>query len=149
MDNLKFNTEEIKKIIPHRDPFLLIDEIIDGDPGKNVTAIKNVTINDYYFKGHFPGKPIMPGVLILESMAQASCFLQFDVVKNPDKKMMLLSTVNHTKFLKKVLPGNKLIVYVELVKFRLGTARIKGSVKVGDEIVATADFMATVVNKND
>ena len=69
--------------------------------------------------------------------------------KNPDKKMMLLSTVNHTKFLKKVLPGNKLIVYVELVKFRLGTARIKGSVKVGDEIVATADFMATVVNKND
>ena len=149
MDNLKFNTEEIKKIIPHRDPFLLIDEIIDGDPGKNVTAIKNVTINDYYFKGHFPGKPIMPGVLILESMAQASCFLQFDVVRNPDKKMMLLSSVNHTKFLKKVLPGNKLIVYVELVKFRLGTARIKGSVKVGDKIVATADFMATVVNKND
>ena len=112
MDNLKFNIEEIKKIIPHRDPFLLIDEIIDGDPVKNVTSIKNVTINDYYFKGHFPGKPIMPGVLILESMAQASCFLQFDVVKNPDKKMMLLSTVNHTKFLKKVLPGNKLIVYV-------------------------------------
>ena len=149
MDKLKFNIEQIKKIIPHRDPFLLIDEIIDGDPGKNVTAIKNVTINDYYFKGHFPGKPIMPGVLILESMAQASCFLQFDVVKNPDKKMMLLSTVNHTKFLKKVLPGNKLIVYVELVKFRLGTARIKGSVKVGNEIVATADFMATVVNKND
>ena len=149
MDKLKFNKEQIKKIIPHRDPFLLIDEIIDGYPGKNVTAIKNVNIDDYYFKGHFPGNPIMPGVLILESMAQTSCFLQFDVVENPDKKMMLLSTVNHTKFLKKVLPGSKLVIYVELVKFRLGTARIKGNAKVNDEIVATADFMATVVNKNE
>ena len=147
MDKLKFNIEEIKKIIPHREPFLLIDEIIDGDPGKNVTAIKNVTNDDYFLKGHFPGNPIMPGVLILECMAQASCFLQFNTVENPDKKMMLLSIINHVKFMQKVIPGDSLVVYVELVKYRLGTARIKGSASVNNKIVAKADFMATIVAK--
>ena len=147
MDKFKFNIEEIKKIIPHREPFLLIDEIIDGDPGKNVTAIKNVTNDDYFLKGHFPGNPIMPGVLILECMAQASCFLQFNMVENPDKKMMLLSIINHVKFMQKVIPGDSLVIYVELVKYRLGTARIKGSASVNNKIVAKADFMATVVAK--
>ena len=147
MDKLKFNIEEIKKIIPHREPFLLIDEIINGDPGKNVTAIKNVTSDDYFLKGHFPGNPIMPGVLILECMAQASCFLQFNMVENPDKKMMLLSIINHVKFMQKVIPGDSLVIYVELVKYRLGTARIKGSASVNNKIVAKADFMATVVAK--
>tara|TARA_Y100001970_G_C14155041_1_gene815039 strand:+ start:725 stop:1174 length:450 start_codon:yes stop_codon:yes gene_type:complete len=149
MDKLYFNKEQIKNIIPHRDPFLLIDEIIDGDPGKNATAVKEVTLNDYYFKGHFPGKPIMPGVLILECMAQTSCFLQFNTVDDPNNKMMLLSLVNHAKFMKKVLPGDKLIIYVELIKYRLGSARIKGNAKVNGDIVAKADFMATVVNKYD
>ena len=147
MDKFKFNIEEIKKIIPHREPFLLIDEIIDGDPGKNVTAIKNVTNDDYFLKGHFPGNPIMPGVLILECMAQASCFLQFNTVENPDKKMMLLSIINHVKFMQKVIPGDSMVIYVELVKYRLGTARIKGSASVNNKIVAKADFMATVVAK--
>jgi beta-hydroxyacyl-ACP dehydratase FabZ len=147
MDKFKFNIEEIKKIIPHREPFLLIDEIINGDPGRNVTAIKNVTNDDYFLKGHFPGNPIMPGVLILECMAQASCFLQFNTVENPDKKMMLLSIINHVKFMQKVIPGDSLVIYVELVKYRLGTARIKGSASVNNKIVAKADFMATVVAK--
>ena len=147
MDKFKFSTEEIKKVIPHRNPFLLIDEIIDGDPGKHVTAIKNVTKDDYFLEGHFPGNPIMPGVLILECMAQASCFLQFNVVENSHKKMMLLSIINHVKFMKKVTPGDRLVIYVELVKYRLGTARIKGSASVNEKIVAKADFMATVVDK--
>jgi 3-hydroxyacyl-[acyl-carrier-protein] dehydratase len=149
MDKLKYTKNQIKEIIPHRDPFLLIDEIIDGNLGKDVTAIKNVTIDDYFFKGHFPKKPIMPGVLILECMAQASCFLQFNVVDNPKEKMMLLSMVNQAKFIKKVVPGNKLIIYVELIRYRLGSARIKGNAKVNGDVVARADFMATVVNKND
>ena len=149
MDKLQLNKSQIKKIIPHRDPFLLIDKIIDGNPGKNVLAIKNVTLDDYFFQGHFPEKPIMPGVLILECMAQASCFLQFNTVENPKKTMMLLSMVNQAKFIKKVVPGDKLFIFVELIKYRLGTARIKGNVKVNEEIVAKADFMATVVNKNE
>ena len=149
MKEFKFNTNQIKSIIPHREPFLLIDEIIDGNPGKNVTAIKNVTLDDYFFKGHFPDNPIMPGVLILECMAQASCFLQFNTVENPEQKMMLLSLVNHAKFMKKVIPGDKLTIYVELVKYRLGTARIKGHASVSGEMVAKADFMASVVEKDE
>jgi len=149
MDKLELNKSQIKKIIPHRDPFLLIDEIIDGDPGKNVLAIKNVTHDDYFFKGHFPEKPIMPGVLILECMAQASCFLQFNIVENPKETMMLLSMVNQAKFIKKVIPGDILFIFVELIRYKLRTARIKGNVKVKDEIIAKADFMATVVDKNE
>jgi 3-hydroxymyristoyl/3-hydroxydecanoyl-(acyl carrier protein) dehydratase len=83
----------------------------------------------------------------LECMAQASCFLQFNTVENPDKKMMLLSIINHVKFMQKVIPGDSLVIYVELVKYRLGTARIKGSASVNNKIVAKADFMATVVAK--
>ena len=149
MQEFKFNTNQIKNIIPHREPFLLIDEIIDGNPGKSVTAIKNVTLDDYFFKGHFPDNPIMPGVLILECMAQTSCFLQFNTVENPEKKMMLLSLVNHAKFMKKVIPGDTLVIYVELIKYRMGTARIKGHASVNNQIVSKADFMATVVEKSE
>ena len=149
MKKFKFNTNQIKSIIPHREPFLLIDEIIDGDPGKNVTAIKNVTLDDYFFKGHFPDNPIMPGVLILECMAQTSCFLQFNTVENPEKTMMLLSLVNHAKFMKKVIPGDTLVIYVELIKYRMGTARIKGHASVNNQIESKADFMATVVEKSE
>ena len=147
MEKFKFNKDEIKGIIPHRDPFLLLDEVIDGIPGKNVTAVKNVTLDDYFFKGHFPDDPIMPGVLILECMAQASCFLQFNTVENPKEKMMMLSLVNQAKFIRKLIPGDTLLIYVELLKYRLGTARIKGHAKVNDNIVSKADFMATVVDK--
>ena len=149
MDKIRFNKEQIKEIIPHRDPFLLLDEIIDGKPGIDITAIKQVTKDDYFFKGHFPERPIMPGVLILECMAQASCFLQFNTVENPEQKMMMLSMINQAKFIKKVVPGDKLIIFVELIKYKLRSARIKGNVKVDGEIVAKADFMATVVDKID
>jgi len=149
MEKFKFNIDQIKSIIPHREPFLLLDEIIDGIPGENVTAVKNVSKDDDFFKGHFPDNPIMPGVLILECMAQASCFLQFNTVENPATKMMMLSVVNQAKFIKKVVPGNKLIIYVELVKYRLRTARIRGHASVNNEIVSKADFMATVVDKDE
>ena len=147
--NFKFNRKEIQQVIPHRDPFLLIDEIIGGIPGKKVVALKNVSENDYFFKGHFPGNPIMPGVLIIESMAQASCFLSFNNIENVDQKMMLLSIINSSKFIKKVLPGDKLFIEVDLIKIKLGTASIKGVARVDGMIVSKAEFKATVVNKND
>ena len=147
--DLKFNKEQIKQVIPHRDPFLLIDEIIGGTVGKTAIAIKNVSEDDYFFKGHFPQKPIMPGVLIIESMAQTSCFLSFENVKNRESKMMLLSIVKSAKFMKKVIPGDKMIIKVELIKFKLGTAHIRGHAIVNNQIVSKAEFMATVVNKDD
>jgi UDP-3-O-[3-hydroxymyristoyl] N-acetylglucosamine deacetylase/3-hydroxyacyl-[acyl-carrier-protein] dehydratase len=147
--NFKFNKEEIKQIIPHREPFLLIDEIIGGIRGSSVIAKKNVVNSDYFFKGHFPDNPIMPGVLILESMAQASCFLSFDNVENTNQKMMLLSIVNSSKFIKKVTPGDELILRVKLIKIRLGTANMEGIATVNNQIVAKANFMATIVDKNN
>jgi len=147
--DFKFNKNEIKKVIPHRSPFLLIDEIIGGIPGKKVIAIKNVDENDYFFKGHFPGNPIMPGVLIIESMAQTSCFLSFNNVENVNEKMMLLSIINSSKFMKKVLPGDRLVIEVDLIKMKLGTASIMGVAKVNGKIVSKAEFKATIVNKND
>ena len=147
--DFKFNKEEIKKIIPHREPFLLIDEIIGGIRGFSVIAKKNVVNSDYFFKGHFPDNPIMPGVLIVESMAQASCFLSFDNVKNRNKKMMLLSVINSSKFIKKVIPGDELILRVKLIKIRLGTANMVGVATVNNKIVAKANFMATIVDKNN
>ena len=146
--NFKFNRRQIMDVIPHRDPFLLIDEVIGGIPGKKVIAVKDVSPDDYFFKGHFPDKPIMPGVLILECMAQTSCFLSFNTVNNRTEKMMLLSVVNSSKFIKKVVPGDKLFIEVELLKFRLNTASIRGIAKVDEQIVSKAEFMATVVDKN-
>lgn len=147
--NFKFNKEEIKTIIPHREPFLLIDEIIGGIKGSSVIAKKNVVNSDYFFEGHFPNNPIMPGVLILESMAQASCFLSFNNVDNTDQKMMLLSVINSSKFIKKVIPGDELILRVKLIKIRLGTANMEGIAMVNNKIVAKANFMATIVDRNN
>ena len=147
--NFKFNKEEIKQIIPHREPFLLIDEIIGGIRGSSVIAKKNVVKSDYFFKGHFPDNPIMPGVLILESMAQASCFLSIDNVEDANEKMMLLSVVNSSKFINKVIPGDELILRVKLIKIRLGTANMEGIATVNNQIVAKSNFMATIVDKSN
>ena len=146
-NKFKYNRFEIEKIIPHRDPFLLIDEIVDGKLGEYVCAVKYVSEKESYFQGHFPGNPIMPGVLIIECMAQTSCFLSLKTVGSPENKLMLLSVIKSSKFIKKVVPGDKLFLRVELIKFRLNNALIKGIATVDDELVAEAEWMATVVNK--
>jgi len=146
-NEFKLNKKEIEKVIPHRAPFSLIDEIVDGKSGEYVCAIKYVNKNEAYFKGHFPGNPIMPGVLIIECMAQASCFLSLKTIGPSEDKLMLLSVIKSSKFLKKVVPGDKLFIKVELIKFKLKNALIKGTAMVNNELVAEAEWMATVVNK--
>ena len=146
--DFKFNKEKIQEIIPHRDPFLLIDEIIDGVDGKYVSALKYVNNDENYFQGHFPENPIMPGVLIIECMAQTSCFLDMKNTHNRNKKLMLLSIIKSAKFKKKVVPGDKLYIRTELLKYKLGTARVKGIAKVNNETVAEAEWMATMVERN-
>ena len=146
--NFNFNKEEIQEIIPHRDPFLLIDEIIDGIDGEYVSALKYVNKDENYFQGHFPDKPIMPGVLIIECMAQTSCFLDMKNTHNRNKKLMLLSIIKSAKFMKKVVPGDKLYIRTDLLKYKLGTARVKGVAKVNNETVAEAEWMATMVERN-
>lgn len=143
----EYNIEEILEVLPQRFPFVFIDRVLKLDPGKTVTALKNVNINEWYFPGHFPSTPIMPGVLILESMAQAGAFLVLHDLKDPKKKGMLFTSIEKSKFRKPVVPGDQLIIKLELLKFRLGSAKIKGEAFVGDKLVAEATLMASLVDR--
>jgi len=143
----EFNIQEILAILPQRYPFVMIDRITDFVPGKQCTAIKNVSVNEPYFQGHFPGRPIMPGVLILESMAQAGAFLVLHDLENPLEKGMLFSGVEKSKFRIPIVPGDQVILKMELIKFRLGTTKIRGKAYVDNKLVAEAILLATLVDR--
>ena len=146
--DVAYDIQGILQILPHRYPLLLIDRVLDVVPGDRVSAIKNVTINEQFFQGHFPGQPVMPGVLILEAMAQAGGFLILNSVPNPETKLMYFSAVNGAKFRKPVIPGDQILFEVSLLRFRMGTCRIKAVAKVDNEVVSQAEFMASVVDRN-
>ena len=143
----EFSIEEILAILPQRYPFVMIDRIINFIPGEKCTAIKNVAVNEPYFQGHFPGRPIMPGVLILESMAQAGAFLVLYDLENPLEKGMLFSAVEKSKFRTPIVPGDQIILEMKLLKFRLGTVKIRGKAFVDDNLVAEATLLATLVDR--
>ena len=143
----EFNIEEILEILPQRYPFVMIDRITNFVPGKKCTAIKNVAVNEPYFQGHFPGKPIMPGVLILESMAQAGAFLVLYNLEDPLSKGMFFSAVEKSKFRKTIVPGDQIVLEMKLLKFRLGTVKLRGEAYVDDKLVAEAILLATLVDR--
>ena len=145
---IDFDIDSIMKILPHRYPFLLIDRIVALQPGKVVHAIKNVTINEPFFQGHFPGQPVMPGVLILESMAQAGGFLVLNSIKNPEKKLMYFTGINKSRFKKTVVPGDQVFFEIKLDKFKLGTCKIHGVATVDGNQVAECEMLASVVERN-
>jgi beta-hydroxyacyl-ACP dehydratase FabZ len=125
----------------------LIDRIIEMTVGNNLVAIKNVTINEPFFRGHFPSQPIMPGVMILEAMAQAGSFLILNSIDDPMKKNLFFTSVDKTKFRVPVIPGDQLRIEMQLVKFKLGTAKLQGKAYVGDRVVCEAVIMANVVDR--
>jgi len=149
VDNITFNIHDILKIMPHRYPFLLIDKIIGLNPGKIVKAVKNITISEPFYDGHFPDDPIMPGVLILEAMAQAGGFLLLNSIEEPNKKLVYFTAVDNARFKKAVIPGDQLILEVKLIKFKLGTCKISGKAFVDNKLVAKSDLMATVVDRRE
>ena len=139
--------EEIMKLLPHRYPFILIDRIIEMEPAKSCTALKNVTINEPYFHGHFPDQPVMPGILILESMAQAGAFLTLNSVDNPMSKNMFFSAVEKAKFRKPIIPGDQVRIEMELLKIRMNAVKLRGIAYVDDKIVTEAIIMANIVDR--
>ncbi len=129
---------DIFKILPHRYPFLLIDRVIELERKKRIVAIKNVTFNEPYFQGHFPDKPIMPGVLIVEAIAQAGGALLLTEVPNRDELLMVFTGIERARFRRPVVPGDQLRIEVEVLAWRKTAARLEGKAYVGDILAAEA-----------
>jgi len=136
----------IQKILPHRYPFLLVDRIIESTD-KKVIGIKNVTINEPFFQGHFPGHPIMPGVLILEAMAQVGGVGALNLPENKGKLAYFLS-IKEAKFRKPVMPGDQLVIEVEILKAKLSVMKVMATARVDGEVVTEAEMMFAFVTPN-
>lgn len=136
----EMSRKDIENIIPHRDPFLLIDKIVEVEPGERIKAVKYVRQEEYYFKGHFPSNPIMPGVLIVETIAQAGAVSVLMLPENKGK-LVLFAGIDKARFRRVVKPGDEMTVEVEMESFKRNIGRAKGRAMVGNDIVCTADIM--------
>jgi len=141
--------QEILKLLPHRYPFLLVDRVVEIVPGQKLVAYKNVSFNEPFFNGHFPGHPVMPGVLILEALAQSCAILAYKSEgMDPEQNVTYLMAIDHAKFRKPVVPGDRLELTVEVVKHKGAVWKHKGVASVNGAKVAEGEFLATVVDKN-
>lgn len=139
--------EDIKKILPHRYPFLLVDRVLETTEEK-ITALKNVTANEEFFNGHFPGQPIMPGVLQVEALAQAGAILLMtQKVENPENSIMVFTGIKNAKFRKQVVPGDQLKLEVELGQMRRNFVTMTGVATVDGEVACEIEASAAVVPK--
>ncbi len=143
----RVDVTEIFKILPHRYPFLLVDRLIEYERGERVVGIKNVTINEQFFEGHFPGLPIMPGVLIIEAMAQVGGLLLMDTVDNPEDKVVYFMSLDKVKFRRPVTPGDQIHFELKMLQQRRSVCRIKGVGRVDGKVVAEAEMAAQVVDR--
>jgi 3-hydroxyacyl-[acyl-carrier-protein] dehydratase len=138
--------EEIVKVLPHRFPFLLVDRVVGLDPGKSIVAIKNVSCNESFFQGHFPEIKVMPGVLIVEALAQTGGLLLYYSFPEPSKKLVVLSKIQNFKFRRAVVPGDQLRLEAEVTKLRSKFATIRGKALVNGEIVAEGEVSAGILD---
>ena len=148
-DSFLFDINTIQKIMPHRYPFLLVDRIIDLVPRERVIGLKNVTINEPFFQGHFPGQPIMPAVLQIEAMAQVGGVLMLNTADNPEDKLVVFTGIDKAKFRKPVVPGDQIRFELEMVKRRRNICRMQGKAFVEGDLVAEAELTAMVVDRQD
>jgi beta-hydroxyacyl-ACP dehydratase FabZ len=141
------NIREIMKLLPHRYPLLLVDRVLEMEPGKRIVGLKNVSVNEQFFQGHFPGAPVMPGVLIIESMAQCGALMFLSQLDDRDKKLFYFGAVDKARFRKPVLPGDQLIIECEVLQKRASTVRIKGVAKVDGAVVCEAELLSVMVDR--
>lgn len=143
-----FTIEEIMRFVPHRYPFLLIDRVTEFEPNKQVTVLKNVSINEGHFQGHFPGRPILPGVYIVENMAQAACFLLAKSAGGLDAEAVyVLGKIVKASFHQQVIPGDQLVTTVQVEKIFGGTALVSAKARVGNTLAAKAELMFAASRK--
>jgi UDP-3-O-[3-hydroxymyristoyl] N-acetylglucosamine deacetylase/3-hydroxyacyl-[acyl-carrier-protein] dehydratase len=139
-----YGIEEIMKVLPHRYPFLLVDRILELEPRKRIVGLKNVTINEPFFQGHFPGHPIMPGVLIIEAMAQVGGVLLLGLMDDPESKVVYFMSLDNVKFRRPVKPGDQIRFELEVAQLRGSVCKMRGVARVDGEVVAEADMAAVV-----
>jgi 3-hydroxyacyl-[acyl-carrier-protein] dehydratase len=141
--------DEIQSLLPHRYPFLLVDRVQELDPNRRIVGIKNVTINEPFFQGHFPGRPVMPGVLILEAMAQVGAILAFKSMEQALRPAVYLTGIDGAKFRKPVVPGDRLRFEIDVVKKRTPFWKMQGRAFVETELVCEAEVTAMVTEEKD
>jgi 3-hydroxyacyl-[acyl-carrier-protein] dehydratase len=139
---------QIQAILPHRYPFLLVDRIIEYEPGKRVVGIKNVTLNEPFFAGHFPGAPVMPGVLIIEAMAQTAGVLMLANLADRENKLVFFTGIDGAKFRKPVVPGDQLRLELTVLKLRPRYIRLRGEAYVNGQLVAEAEISSSLVDRS-
>ena len=145
MSTVQIDIEEIKRYLPHRYPFLLIDRVVEFEPDKRITAIKNVTVNEPFFQGHFPHYAVMPGVLIIEAMAQAACFLSIKSrgQENDGNSVYYFVGIDGARFKRPVVPGDQLRLEVELLAMRRGLFKYSAVAKVDGQVASEAELLCT------
>jgi 3-hydroxyacyl-[acyl-carrier-protein] dehydratase len=141
--------EEIKSYLPHRYPFLLVDRILELEPGISCKAIKNVTGNEDFFNGHFPGRPIMPGVLIVEAMAQTCGILAYSVEQAPETKFLLFAGIDKTRFKAQVVPGDQLVMDVEWLSRKLNVTVFQATARVDGKVAAQGELRMALIERPD
>ena len=144
-----YDIEDILRFLPHRYPFLLVDRVTALEKGKSITALKNVSYNEEFFQGHFPNVRIMPGVLIVECMAQAGGILLFNSIQEPEKKFVLFSKIDNMKFRKPVVPGDRLQLECAVLKTKGRFIQIHGRALVDGEVAVEGEMLASLLNRED
>lgn len=144
-----FDIEAIQRFLPHRYPFLLVDRVLSMEASKRIVALKNVTYNEGFFQGHFPDVRIMPGVLILEALAQAGGILLFNSIPDPHTKFVLLSKIDNTKFRRPVVPGDQLRLEIDLLKFKGRFCQLHGKGFADGELAVEGDMLASLLDRED